>query len=63
MHQYSQVLFSMAVLHHYIYVMRVATTQVQELALGFAEPHPLNVCLLQSIPPLWQCAACSKLAP
>ena len=42
-HQYPQVLFSRAVLPPYIpqlvLIARVATTQMQALALGFVEPH------------------------
>ena len=44
-HQYPQLLFGTAVLYLYIpqlvLIMRVAITQVQDLALGFVEPHEI----------------------
>ena len=49
-HQYSQVLFGRAVLHHYIpqivLLAEVATTQVQDLVLGFVKTHEVFLSLL-----------------
>ena len=45
-HQYSQVIFSRAVIHPFILqlalVTGVATTQVQDFSLGFVETHEVH---------------------
>jgi len=52
-HQYPQVLFGRAVLYPYIpllvLLMEVTTTQVQDLALEFVEPHEVHLCPLLSL--------------
>jgi len=53
MYQYPQLLFGSAVLHPYISQLvltgDVATTQMEDLALGFIEPHEI---LLGPLPEL-----------
>ena len=55
-HQYPQILFSRAVLYPYIpqfvLIVGVATTQVQDLAHGFVEPHKFH------LGPLFKPATC-----
>ena len=46
-HQYSQVFFSRAVLSPFIlqlvFVVGVASTQLQDLAFGYVEPHEVHL--------------------
>lgn len=50
-HQYSQVHFGWAVLcpfiRHLVLIVEVATTQLQDLALGFVLPHEVHLGPLQ----------------